>query len=380
MQKIADNEDRKRVLIALGYNDPQLRRGIWRYCQEAGWILETSMMYYGTIPEFWSGDGIITLLYPDRHDIVDYVRNSGAAVVNLSADVDCGHHVLLDNRRSGEMAAEHLLDRGFTQTAFLKFTDASDILGRLDGFQSRIKAAGAEFRLLDWGASAARKSGESWMTWLQRELELLPKPIGILAQSDNRANHLISACEAIGLKVPDQVAIIGIDNNEIVCRSAPVPITSVDTNRERLAYEGAALLDRLMHGEAAPQHPAIIEPKEIVVRQSSNILAIEHPQVAAALRFIWEHFSEPISVEDILKTGTMSRCGLYRAFERYVGRSIGAELSRKRVEKAQTLLANTDMKHYEIAEESGFTSAEHFSRAFSRSAGTTPTKYRQSHS
>ena len=380
MQQILENKKRKRVLIALGYNDPQLRRGIWKYCQEAEWILETSMMYYGTIPEFWSGDGIITLLYPDRRDIIDYVRNSGAAVVNLSADVDFGYPVLQDNRRSGEMAAEHLLDRGFAHTAFLKFSNAADILDRQEGFRNRIEAAGAEFHLLDYSAVSGKKADSNWMPWLQQQLNELPKPIGILAQSDNRANHLINACEDLGLKVPDQVAIVGVDNNEIVCRFAPVPITSVDTNRERLAYESAALLDRLMDGESVPRKPVIIKPREIMVRQSSNILAIDHPQVASALRFIWEHFSEPITVEDVLKTGTMSRCGLYRAFERYVGRSIGSELSRKRIEKARTLLANTDMKHYEIAEQSGFTSAEHFSRAFRRAVNTTPTEYRQGHS
>lgn len=377
---VANRENRKRVLIALGYNDPQLRRGIWNYCQEADWILESSMMYYGSIPEYWKGDGIITLLYPDRKDIIDFIRKAEVPVVNLTNDVDCGHKVLLDNRCCGEMAADHFLDRGFQHTAFLKFSGASDIVNRLTGFKNSIEAAGKDFTLLDWAERKSKRSDNNWMRWLQQQLQQLPKPVGILAQSDNAANRLICACEATGLLIPEQVAVIGIDNNEMVCSSAAIPISSIDSNRERLAYEAASLLDRIMAGEKGSSEPLIIAPREIIIRQSTNILAIEHPQVATALRFIWENYSTRITVEDVLKTSTMSRCGMYRAFERYVGRSIGSELSRKRISKAQSLLANSELKHYEIAEASGFTSAEQFSRAFSREVGITPTEYRQQHS
>ena len=365
---------RKRVLVALGYNDPQLLQGIWKYCQKSGWILETSMMNYGVIPEFWEGDGILTILYPNRPQLVDFVKSRRVKTVNMTADIPYGAHVLLDNHRCGEMAADHLLRRGFKRLAFLQFSNASDIVDRLAGFQKSAKKAGAEFLLLN--ASKIKESRKrTHLKWLSEQLTQLPRPIGVLAQSDTRANLLINACESIGIKIPEEIAVVGIDNNEIVCKSAPVPITSVDSNRGRLAYEAAALLDRLMNHEAPPVGPIIIPPKEIVVRQSSNILAIDHPEVAAALRFIWEHFTESITVENVNHQSRMSRCGIYRAFEKYVGRSIGDEINRKRFEKAKILLSSSDLKHYEIASQCGFSSGEHFSRAFMREFGVAPSRY-----
>ena len=378
MKQKLSKKRRKRVLLALGYNDFQLNQGIWKYCQQSGWILETTMMRYGEIPKFWNGDGIITVLFPNQYELVDYIKESKAKVVNMTADVDCGTHVLLNNYRCGEMVAEHLLDRGFKSLAFLKFTDATDITGRLNGFRDRVAQSNSQFTLIDV-TTADTKPGTETQEWLAKQIKRLPKPIGICVQSDNRANILINLCESIDIRVPEEIAVVGVDNNEMVCKSAPVPITSVDSNRELMAYEAAAQLDRLMNGEKAPDSPLIIEPKEIVVRQSSNILSINHAEVAAALNFIWEHFTEQIVVDDVLANSTMSRCGLYRTFEQHVGMSIGAEITHKRIEAAKVLLTNSQRKHYDIAKHCGFSNGEHFSRSFTRVIGQTPTRYRQEH-
>ena len=257
---------RKKVLVALGYNDHLLMNGIWRYCQEANWILDTSMAHYGKIPEMWRGDGIITIVYPHLRQLQSYVKNFHGSVVNMTKDVDVGHHVVLNNHACGEIAAEHLMERGFSRFAFLQFSEAQDILGRLQGFTQRVEQAGGEVIVLDGSRQADP------YTWLAPKLASLSKPIGILAQSDTRANFLASLCESIGIKIPEEIAVVGVDNNEIVCLSSPTPLSSVDSNRSRMAYEASALLDRLMDKEIVSEEPRIITPKGVASRKSSNIL------------------------------------------------------------------------------------------------------------
>lgn len=373
-------DSRRRVLMALGYYDHQLHRGIVRYAREAGWILDTSMGHYGVIPEHWQGDGIVTLLLPGRTDLIEYVRRQKVPVVSLTNDIPelPIPRVELDNVRIGQLGAEHLLARGFEDLAFFKFSNISDVQGRERGFREAVLAAGRRYTLLDWHHAAQEQPSHkrSWLEWLKRRLQELPLPVAIMAQSDNRASHLISACEAVGLAVPEQVAIVGVDNDEHACELAPVPISSVDSNRERLAYEGAALLARLMEKKQPPRGPRKIPPTDVIVRKSSDILAVPHKAVARALSFIWQHYCEPISVADVVRASRVSRCGLYRAFERHVGRSIGEELSRKRVEYAQRLLADSKEKLHRVAGLSGFSGGEHFSRAFHRLVGIPPSAYR----
>jgi LacI family transcriptional regulator len=351
------------------------------------------MAHYGVLPDHWEGDGVISLMFPHRADITEFVRGTSASVVDLTNDVKLDvPRVLLDNASIGRLAAEHLLTRGFENAAFFKFTSAMDVRERCDAFRRAVEEGGAAFHLLDWseasraclcGGRQARRAAEggeaNWFEWLAGRLRALPVPLGVMAQSDNRAAGVLSACEAVGLSVPEQVAVIGVDNDELVCEFAPVQISSVDSDREALAYEGAALLDRLMRGERPPRKTKRIPPKGLVVRASSDILAIRHLEVATALRFIWDHFREPIGVDDVHAATTMSRCGLYRAFQRHVGRTIGEELARRRIEHAKELLAGTDEKIHRVGLMSGFSGGEHLCRAFTRAVGMNPRDYRRRH-
>ena len=365
--------------MALGYYDPQLQRGITRYAHEAGWVLDTSMAHYGVIPSHWRGDGIITILIPERNDITRYVCRQKVPVVALYGDAERVKvpRVLLDDVRIGRLAAEHLLERGFNDLAFYKFTDAKAVQAREEGFRRAVRKASCRYHLVDWHAFSKEKRRVNWFDWIKRQLSSLPLPIAIMAQSDHRATYLIGACEAVGLAVPEEVAVIGVDNDVQACELASVPISSVDCNRETLAYEGAALLDRLMGGARSPRKPIIIPAKEVVVRQSSDIFAVPHRPLARALNFIRSHYSESIGVEDVIRASRTSRCGLYRAFRKYVGRSVGEEIDRQRVEHAKHLLRETREKLYAIARVSGFSGAEHFTRTFRRVTGDPPSAYRR---
>jgi LacI family transcriptional regulator len=368
-----------RVLMALGYYDLQLHRGITRYAREAGWVLDTSMAHYSLIPDHWHGDGIVTILIPERPDLIEYVKRQRVPVVALYGDVPelKAPRVVLDDVRIGRIAAEHLLERGFSHLGFLKFSNTLAVCERERGFRQLAEEAGADYWLIDWHAAGLTNRGLGWFDWLKRQLAKLPTPIGIMVQSDHRAPHLMSACEAVGLIVPDQVAVIGVDNDEQACELAAVPISSVDCNREMMAYEGARLLDSLMRADRPSRQPIVIAPKGVVVRQSSDIFAVADPAVSRAMAFIREHSREPIGVDDVVKACRASRCGLYRAFARELKRSIGDEIDRQRVEQAKRLLANSQQKLGSIARYCGFSGAEHFTRVFQRTAGVAPSIYRK---
>ena len=365
--------------MALGYYDLQLHRGITRFAREAGWVLDTSMAHYGIMPTHWRGDGIITILIPERHDITRYVCRQKIPVVALYADAERVKvpRVLLDDFRIGQLAAEHLLGRGFTNLGFYQFTNYKAVQARREGFCRTVLAAGRTCHTIDWHAASQQKPNRNWFDWIKRQLQALPLPIGIMAQSDHRAAYLISACEAVGLTVPDQVAVIGADNDEQACEFAPVPISSVDCNREMLAYEGANLLENLMSGERCPAEAITIAPRGVVVRRSSDIFAVAHRAVARALQFIRQHSHESIGVDQVIQASGTSRCGLYRAFQKHVGRSVGEEIDRQRVEVAKHLLADSSDKLHRIAHKSGFSGPEHFTRVFRRVVGEAPSAYRK---
>ena len=369
---------RPQVLMALGYYDPQLHHGIVRFAREAGWVLDASMAHYGIVPHHWQGDGILTILVPGRSDITQYVVSRRARAVALYGDLPEIKipRVVLDDVQIGRMAAEHLLERGFVDLAFYKFTDLAAVRNREAGFRETARRARRRYHLLDWDRASREEHETNWFEWLKSRLAELPLPAAIMAQSDHRASFLMSACEAVGLAIPEDVAVIGVDNQEYACELAKVPLSSVDCDREHMAYEGARLLDALMRGQRPPKRPVVIPPKQTVVRQSSDIFAVRDRTVAKALSFIRDHYREPIGVEDVVAASRTNRCQLYRAFERHLHRSIGSEIDRQRVEHAKQMLVETKEKLYRVARLCGFSGPEHFSRVFLRVTGVAPSHYR----
>lgn len=377
-QRSATKKQPKRVLMAFSYYDHQMHLGVVRCARQAGWVLDTTMAHYGMVPGHWQGDGVLTFLLPERRDLIAFVQKRRVPIVALNTDVmkPVTAAVALDNSEIGRIGAEHLLSRGIKNFAFFKFVDINDVRGREEAFQANVLDAGGSYFPLDWHAASRNDPRLRWFDWLKQQLRKLPKPLGVMAQSDNRACYIVSACEAAGLTIPEQVAVVGVDNDVHACELASVPITSVDSGRENLAFQGAALLDRLMRGEQPPTKPILVPPAGIVVRRSTDVLAIEHAEVGKALRFLWENFRRRIGVDDVVAVTAMSRCGLYVAFEKYVGRTIREELVRKRIECAKMLLVTSSEKIHHIGQLSGFRGGEQFCRVFSRAVGTSPARFR----
>jgi AraC-like DNA-binding protein len=177
--------------------------------------------------------------------------------------------------------------------------------------------------------------------WLAAELKRAPKPLALLAATDNHAVEVLEICDSLDLAVPEQISIVGVDDSLLAVEAMRTPISSVDTNLEMVGYRGAQLLGEMICGQRGAKTPERIPPAGLIARKSSDLLAVGHPGVARSLKFLAEHCHEPIGVDDLVQAAAMSRRGLHQAFMAQIGRPPGAELQRVRIERAKQLLTQT---------------------------------------
>ncbi|MGL5019282.1 MAG: substrate-binding domain-containing protein [Luteolibacter sp.] len=372
---------RHRVLLAMGWFVHEINVGVARYAREAGWILDDLASHTGTVDRKWVGDGIITLVEDAHSPLVGFLKRAKVPVVNLSSNLPELRfpRVVSDNREIGRLGASELIGRDFRNLAF--FTSDREVpvvVERMGGFRDAAVAAGCKFQMIDYTDEVPKEKGhQAMIRWLASRLIKLPKPLGIMAQFDGDANIIIQACILAGLQVPEQVAVVGVDNDPIYSELGPIPLTSVITNRESQGYQGAELLDKLMRGGKAPAEAVRVPPEGIAVRRSSNILSSDDPIMSKALNFIHEHFSESIGVDHVASAVGVSRRTLYEKFNHHLGRSIHSEIMRQRLNLAKKLLRSTDLKLDAIACECGFDGAAALRNVFRAHEGVAPTTFRE---
>lgn len=187
---------------------------------------------------------------------------------------------------------------------------------------------------------------------------------------------MLAACQLAGLAVPEQVAVLGVDNDEVICELSDPPLSSIEPDTHRIGYEGAALLDRLMQGRPPAAKTISVPPLGIIARRSSDAMAVDDAAVAAALHHIRAHACAGLRVPDVVSILSISRATLKRRFQQVLGRSPAAEIERVRMDQARLLLAETDYKLRSIAALVGYASDAQFVTAFHRHTGTTPGHFR----
>jgi len=285
--------------------------------------------------------------------------------------------ILTDSDAIGAMATEHLMDRGFRSFAFCGFDGMWWSQGRAAAFEARLSDAG--FRVDEYvpPRPGKRHTWQEEQGWIADWLKSLAKPVGLMAACDDRAKHVVEACMIAGLQIPEDVAIIGVDNDDLVCDLSYPAISSVALNAEVAGYEAAKLLAQLMAGEKMDNQKIVIEPTCVVTRQSTDILAIDDPEVSEAIRFIREHASEPIQVGDVIDAVAVSRGVLYRRFKRVLGRSINDQIRKVRTELIAHMLTETNLSVRAIAMSLGFTGESHIARYFGREKGMSLKDYRR---
>jgi LacI family transcriptional regulator len=323
----------------------------------------------------WKGDGIIARIETPR--IARAVVKTGLPAVDLSAArlVPALPWVETNDEEIARLAAEHLIERGFKRFAFCGDARFNWSQWREGHFAARLKVAGhacAVFRPKVAAGDVAAAARE-----LARWLKELPKPVGILACYDIRGQQVLDACRGAGLAVPDEVAVIGVDNDALLCELASPPLSSVIPNAHRAGYEAAALLDELMAGKRVPATAHLIAPLGIAERQSTEVLAVDDRDVARAVQFIREHACEGINVSDVLRAVPLSRRVLEQRFQRLLGCTPREEILHVRLARVKQLLGETDLPLYRVAERTGFEHVEYLSVVFKRETGRTPRAWRE---
>ena len=370
-----------RVLLVLGWYDYRLHRGIEKFAQEHGWHLSEDLAREKVIPWGWDGDGILAWLGAGD-DLADFVARTNKPTVDFSLRRPQLKfaRVLEDTAETARLVADHFLSRGFRHFYFYSDTANWIYDERGAAFLKCLEQAGRSVTLLRWHESSAyRTDRTAWKAkrkWLAREVQRAAKPAGIFAASDGLALELLETCDAAGIAVPDEVAIVGAGNSLLAVDAMHTPISSVDVNQEAVGYQGAAVLAQLISGKPAPVQPIRVPPFRLIVRKSSDLVAVAHPAVARSLRFMWEHCHEPIGVGDLARVAGMSLRSFHQAFVKHLERSPGAELHRIRIERAKRLLADSHEKMDTIAEMCGYPSSNSFWVAFKRATGVSPGQFR----
>jgi LacI family transcriptional regulator len=285
--------------------------------------------------------------------------------------------ILPDSRAVGRLAAEHFLERGFRNFAFCGYAGRlwSDL--RAQGFRDRLDEACFPCHLYD----APRKP--SLQTWNRERLLVcdwirgLQKPLGIMACNDIRGCQILDACLMGGFKVPEEVAVLGVDNDSLLCNLSDPPLSSIGFNCEKAGYHAAELLEGQMAGETVDSESILVKSNQVHVRRSTDVIAIADPHVAESMRFIRENVRRSIGVEDVLERVKISRRALEIRFQQSLGSGIREEIQRVRINLAKQFLIETDLSFGRIAEIVGFNDLTYLSRVFHKVTGTTMLKFRR---
>lgn len=332
--------------------------------------------------ENWQGDGIIATVYGETAfglkaerfaDLPVPVVNTGNHIPDLPVP-----QVTADDHAAGRLGAEHLIECGLRRFAFAGWPSHGSSRFRQQGFRERLEEAGLADAIYpndigvddpnEWSRPGGR--AEEW-------IRKAPKPLGLMAWTDRLACRISHLCMQMDVAVPDEVALVGVNDDPVVCLVTYPPLSSVRMPFEKVGYEAARMLHGFMSGKESDRRASQrIAPLGVAARQSTNLLALDDEEVAQAVRFIRESADRPLSVPDVLQAIPTSRRSLERRFKEVLGRTINEEIIRTHLVRAKEHLANSNMPIVEVARQSGFGSLEHFHRTFRKRVGQTPAKYR----
>lgn len=325
--------------------------------------------------------GVIAHIY--RTDVAQSLLSFGVPLVNVSGVLTDTSipSVSVDDQQIGELAAEHFIERGFQNFAFVGHRNHGYSIRREAGYRKRLEPLG--FSVCSYHERESDPFNPRGRLWgidadVRRWLVELPRPAAIFAPNDLWGLQLTEVCRQAGLRLPEEIAIVGVDDDDLLCELARPSLSSVAIPGERIGVEAAALLDRLTARPRIkpPKRPLLLSPIEVVPRRSSDVLAIADSDVAAAVRYIRSHAREPIQVDDILRAVPVSRRLLERKFHAILGVGPGEEIRRARIALAKSHLSRTEAPMTEVARLSGFADQRRLAAVFRQETGFTPTAYR----
>ncbi|MBI1312881.1 helix-turn-helix domain-containing protein [bacterium] len=323
-------------------------------------------------------DGIIARIETD--EIAATIREHNVPTVDVSAArrVPDIPWVETDDAEIARLAVGHLLERGFRSLAYCGEPDFNWSEWRREHFERIATEHGCKCHVFQ---SVPRNSPDyAWQSeqkrmaaWVRR----LPKPTGVLACYDIKAQQLLDVCRGIDIAVPEKLAVLGVDDDSLLCNLCDPPLSSIAPDAHKTGYTAASLLDQLMSGTPPPDEAFLIPPLGIETRLSTDTLAVDDPDIAAALHFIRENACSGINVSDVVRQTSVSRRVLESRFNKLLGRSPHAEITRLRIDRIKRLLVETDLPLSAIAARTGYRHVEYLSVAFRNAVGIPPTEHRR---
>jgi len=378
--------DKKRIALIVessGVYGRELLSGIMRYCRSSDdWLVFYEQRDLSSeLPDWllnWDGHGIISRVTSDR--LVETCERQKIALVELTDRKEDSGRLRLrsDDREIGRMGLEHFTERGFESFGYCGFDDEAWSIRRCDSFVENAAKYGKCSVYSSRWHGATQTSWETEQANLIDWLGSLPKPVGVMACCDIRGQHVLQACAQAGFNAPEEVAVLGVDNDDLLCQLCTPPLSSVIPNAERIGFMAAEMLALMMDGEEPSLEQTHIAPIGICTRQSTEIVAIDDPDIAAAISYIRENACDGISVGDVLKNVPVSRSTLERQLRRYLRRSPQQEIRNVRMRRACELLKMTELSVERIANNCGFTHPEYMHAFFKRELKMTPGEYRES--
>jgi len=278
---------------------------------------------------------------------------------------------------TGQMAANYFIEKGFRNFAFYGFENIVWSRERCNGFRDRIENLNYKVHIYQHQKEETPPLWSYTESSLSDWLKALPKPIALMTCDDNQGQHVTEACKAVGINVPEQIAVLGVDNDLSICNLSDPPLSSISLNTEKGGFEAAKLLDRMMKGNLTGFADILIEPLQVISRRSTDILAVDDKEISKALHFIYYHHKENIRVDDVVRSTALSRRVLEKRFQSVLKRSILNEISNLRIEHVKQLLIETEMNISEIADTCGYSDIKNLSRYFRNYQGITPLEFRK---
>lgn len=375
----ARNGELRRVALLLDMNTPfgrDVLPGIADYGRRHGpWMFDLIRTHKGEELRRlrgWRGDGFIAQIFVAEQ--ARALQSKGVPVVNLSGHVWPGiPMVKTDRLRVGRMAADYFISRGLTHLAHCGPATHPGAREHAAAMAELARQAGASFErcelLYETPISELERKLGKWAAGLA-------KPVGVFAFT-SFGERLIAACHTRGIRVPEEVAVVGLYDDTSVCEFTNPPMSNLILPAERIGFEAAKLLDLMIGGMPAPAGPLLIEPTGIITRQSSDLLAVADAEIAHAVRYIWENVERKLTVGELSRAVQISRRSLEQRFRNLLGRSPGEEIRRNQIERARQLLLETDLPLPDVAERCGFRDAAYLGRQFKAQTGMTAIAFRR---
>ncbi|NOU46333.1 MAG: DNA-binding transcriptional regulator [Bacteroidales bacterium] len=364
-----------------------LLKGITRYSKEHGpWVFCRMPLHYretlgmDRVLEFakeWEANGIIAQLYNSSD--IRKILDAGIPIIaedfkERFSDIP---NITGGYFETGRMGAEYFLNKGFKNFAFYGFRNIVWSRERAEGFEEFVTEHGYTVHSYEHEETPSRELWHYMPSALSQWLKSIPKPIAIMACDDERGNHITEACKHAGIQIPEEIAVLGVDNDELTCNLSDPPLSSINLDIEHGGYETARLMDLLILNKQTGRYDIIVKPTHVITRQSTDICATTDKYIAAALKYIHLNIDNNINVKDVLKKVPLSRRALEIRFFEVTGSAVYKYICNLRIQKFTNKLLETDKSIAEIAIESGFSESKNLSRLFKQIKGTTPLKYRR---